>query len=79
MSIDELRTNMLSYGNDICFVYKGSNCGVESEFNLGVPKFEVWCGSATKIYSDFSDMIEDKFFCGKSVLDLVNEVEINFY
>lgn len=78
MSIIDIRTAMLDFGNNMYFVYNGEKCGVESEFKNGIPTFEAWCGETTKTYNSFESLITDKFFHGKSLHELSTKVSFDF-
>jgi len=64
--------------NDVVFSYNGKPSGVTSEVYNSVPVFQVWHGSETKDYTDVDMLIKDKFFSGKSLMDLVGFVEFEF-
>lgn len=78
MSITDIRKAMLESGNDIYFVCDGRRCGIESEFDNGVPTFVAWCGPLTKQYNNFEDMITDKIFNNKSLLELSVTTKFDF-
>ncbi len=67
-------------GNDFYFHYKGENAGVESAVKDSVVKYEAWYGEEIRQYDDFDDVLNDRFYCGKSILELLakNIIEINF-
>lgn len=75
MSKSELKTIISECVNDVIFTYNKKRSGITSEVNNSVPTFQVWHGSETKEYADIDELLNDKFFSGKSVNDLVGSVE----
>ncbi len=78
MSRAELKKTMLECCNDVLFVYSGKKSGVTSEVNDFVPTFQVWHGSSIKEYSDIEELLTDDFYSGKSIENLIGEVEFTF-
>lgn len=78
MNILELRNIILECCNDVLFVYNGLQSGVTSEVRDSIPTFQVWHGSDMKEYSDVDHLLLDKFFSGKSLLELINKIEFEF-
>ena len=64
--------------NDVIFTFNGKKSGITSEVHDSIPTFQAWHGSDTKEYDNIDDVMSDKFFSGKSINDLVNEVEFTF-
>lgn len=64
--------------NDIIFSYKGVQAGITSEVHEFVPTYQVWYGESTKEYSEVEEVFSDKFYDGKSIKDLIGEVEFTF-
>ena len=60
-------------GNHIYFNYKGKQSGVEPNVENSVFTYEMWYGEKWKEYDSFEKMITDKFFDGKSIVDLIKE------
>lgn len=61
--------------NDIHFNYNGLDSGITSEIANYVPKFQAWHGEKTKEYKSVDDVINDKFYSGKSLIDLIGIVD----
>ena len=64
--------------NDVLFTYNGKNAGITSEVKNYVPTFQAWSGSSTKKYTNVDDVMADKFFGEKSIIELLGEVEFTF-
>lgn len=64
--------------NDVVFVYNGKKSGVTSEVEDSVPTFQVWHGNEVKEYSTVDDVMNDPFYSGKSINDLLNKVDFMF-
>ena len=78
MTRAELKKIILECCNDVLFTYGGKEAGITSEVKDYVPTFHVWYGSATKKYSDVDDLMNDPFFGGKSLNELIGKIEILF-
>lgn len=78
MTIDELRENVVACANEVFFEYNGKKCGVEPTVKSGVFTFEAWCGKASKTYFSFTALLNDKFFDGKTIVELLDQVEFHF-
>lgn len=63
------------YCNDILFSYNGKESGITSTVLNYNPTFQVWHGNETKEFNKISELLEDKFFSGKSIEELLNLVE----
>ena len=78
MKLARLRSIILECCNDVVFTFNGLKSGVTSEVEDSVPTFQVWHGNAVKEYSNVDDLLSDKFFSGKNLIELSNEVELTF-
>lgn len=76
MNKDELRQILSECCNDISFSYKGLPSGVTSEVHNYVPTYQVWHGDDVKEYDNVDEVMNDKFYSGKSLNELAGEVEI---
>lgn len=74
----KLRTVIAECCNDVIFIYNDKRSGVTSEVHDSIPTFQVWHGSETKEYDNVDDVMNDKFFSGKSINDLLDDVEFTF-
>ena len=78
MSISKIRNSMINDGNDIYFIYNDRESGIASTVHNSVFIFHAWYGADTKDFNSFDEMIRDKIFGGKSIIDLVDIVDIGF-
>lgn len=77
MSLDKLHEIMET--NDIYFEYHNQKCGVETEVRDYVPTYDLWYGDiATKKYNDFDEMVHDKIFDGRSLSEILGEIQIRY-
>lgn len=76
--IDKLKDTIAGCYNDVVFTYNGKKSGVTSEVHDSVPTFQVWHGDDTKVYSKVDDVINDRFYSGKSLKDIADRVEFEF-
>lgn len=75
MNKSELRKIILDCCNDVLFVFNGKKSGITSDVKDYVPTFHAWHGDETKSYNDVDALMEDNFFSGKSITDLIGKVE----
>ena len=78
MSRKELKDIISDCCNDVVFDYNGRKSGVTSEVKNYVPTFQAWHGSKVKEYDNVDDVMNDKFYSGKSINDLIEVVEFTF-
>ena len=71
MKSDDLKKIVDSCLNDIVFDYNGKQCGITSTVHNYIPTFQVWYGQKTKEYDNVQDVVTDKFYDDKSLLDLL--------
>lgn len=60
------------------FEYKGKTCGVESETKNYITTYCMWYGKASKDYNGVNDLLYDKFFDGRSLIEILPEIEVWF-
>lgn len=78
MSKTEIANIISDCCNDVIFTYNGKKSGITSEVKDSIPTFQVWHGSETKEYGNVDDVMNDKFYSGKSINDLVGVVDFTF-
>ena len=78
MKIDDLTKTISECCNDVIFEYNGKKSGITSEVHNSTPIFQVWHGNDTKEYDNVNDVINDNFYSGKSIKDLINKVDFTF-
>ncbi len=71
---------MVEFANDVTFSYNNKKCGVCSEVKNSIFSFQAWCGKKVKEYGQTSieTVMQDKFFYGKSIEELLDTVEFWF-
>lgn len=77
MSIEALKQTMELYINDVLFDFNGKKCGITSQVKDYIPTFQCWCGKKAKEYADVDSLLNDDFFDGKKLTDIISEVEIS--
>lgn len=77
MNKEELKNIIADCCNDIVFVYRDKQAGVTSEVSDYIPTFQAWYGNDTKEYDNMDDVMNDPFFGGKSLADLIDVVEFD--
>lgn len=78
MKTNELKQIISDCCNDVLFTYNGLKSGVTSEVYASIPFFQVWHGDTTKNYYNIDDLMNDKFFSGKSIIELSKEIQFEF-
>lgn len=78
MTLDDLKRLVVDEANDFYFDYEGKRVGVEQIVTNSVATYTMWWGDEEKEYSDFDELLSDGFFDGRSVIDLLDVVEIEF-
>lgn len=61
---------------DVYFTYNGKMSGVTATINDSVPLYQAWHGEEVKYYPTVDAVMEDKFYGGKSILDLIGMIDI---
>lgn len=79
MTLAELRSAIFENGTGVYFEFNGKKCGIEPEVKDSIFTFEMWYGDEFKDYSNFDDLLLDGFFDGKSIVDLLEIVDMSFY
>ena len=75
MNKNELRKIISDCCNDVWFVYNGKKSGITSEVKNYVPKFQAWHGDSIKYYDNVNDVMNDDFYSGKSLAELIDSKE----
>lgn len=77
MTIPELKNVVMDNFNEVSFSYNNKKCGILLNADNEVIKFLAFCGESEKEYQDFDKLIADSFFDGKSILEIINMIEID--
>lgn len=77
MTIDKLKDAVIGCGNSLYFTYHGEAAGIEPTVKNSVFSYEMWHGTKYRSANDFDEMVNDKFFDGKSLLDIMNQVTLD--
>ncbi|MBN2954441.1 MAG: hypothetical protein JTJ23_12830 [Fusicatenibacter saccharivorans] len=78
MTRGELENIVADCCNDIIFTYNGKPSGVTSTVYNYIPTYQAWHGETVKEYNSVEDVMNDKFYSGKSINDLFDEVSFTF-
>ncbi len=78
MKLKEFLYNLVENYGTAEFDYNGQKCGVEPETKNSVTTYCVWYGKACKDYSDINKLLADKFFDGRSLSEVLSEVDVWF-
>lgn len=69
--IKEIKTYLASLISHVTFEYKGLNCGIDP-FNMS--RFEMWYGQKSVTMTSIEDVMTSKFFDGKSLEEIWDDV-----
>ena len=72
----DIREALENCCEDVYFTYDGKESGVTATVKDSVPLYQSWHGSSVKYYCSIDAVMEDKFYSGKSIIDLIGLVEI---
>ncbi|WP_334330154.1 hypothetical protein [Companilactobacillus sp. HBUAS59699] len=80
MNMDQLKFKVIDEMCGYTFNYENQPCGMEPEVENGVFTFGAWSGDKNKDYTDIDELMIDKFYSGKSMIELLNnnEIELDF-
>lgn len=80
MTLKDLYISIIDEAQDTCFVYNGKHCGITPLVENSIFTFNAWYGDNNKTYHDYQELIHDKFYGGKSLVELIKErlIEIEF-
>lgn len=73
MTIMDLRQIINECSCDIIFTINGKESGIVSEVHNYIPTFRAWCEDNIKEYNSVDTLMNDKFFDGKSLIQLANK------
>lgn len=61
--------------NDVIFTYNGKPSGITATVKDYVPVFQAWHGDKVKEYNTVDQVMEDKFYSGRSIDDLIETLD----
>lgn len=76
MSLKKLIDILNDCCNDIAFSFGGKQSGVMPEVANHKKTYHVWYGEKTKDYLSVDELVNDRFFDGKSIKEIFNELDI---
>lgn len=71
MSLSELKDHLANLVGHVSFDYNGNSCGVDP---LALDSFDMWCGSKEVTVNSVYEVLTTKFFDGKSLKDIWNDI-----
>ncbi len=78
MTIEQLKSAVIEDANDFYFEYNGKQCGVEQTVTNSIAIYDMWYGDKLKTYTDLDVLLNDSFFDGKAIHDIIDIVDIDF-
>ncbi|MCI9427371.1 MAG: hypothetical protein HFI81_06380 [Eubacterium sp.] len=78
MKLEEFLYNIVKMYGTAEFSYKGKTCGVEPETNNSITTYCMWYGKVWKDYKGIDDLMTDRFFDGRSLTDILPEIDVWF-
>lgn len=72
MTLVEVKAYLANLTGHVTFNYNGYYCGIDP---LAQNKFDLWCGSDETTVNSIDEVVTAKFFDGKSLEDIWNDVE----
>lgn len=73
MKAIDIKNRICEIASHFTFTYNGKNCGVDP---FSTDKFEMWCGENEQTVHNIDDVMDSKFFDGKSLNEIANEIII---
>lgn len=65
-------------GNSLFFLFHNKKCGLAPSVENGQFTYEIWCGERWTDHSSFDEAIQDKYFDGFSLVELLPSISITF-
>lgn len=73
MMSDKIKQRIGEIASHFTFEYKGKNAGVDP---FSKNKFDMWFGDYDKTATSIDEVMNDKFFDGKSLSEIADEIYI---
>ncbi len=78
MNMKDFLYNLVEMYGTAEFDYMGKKCGIEPETKNGITTYCMWYGKNWKDYNDVDTLLKDQFFDGRSLTDILPEVDVWF-
>ena len=71
MNVQKIKNQIKEIGSHFLFEYNGKSCGVDP---FSENDFDIWYGDNLKSVQSIDEVMNDKFFDGKSLTEIANEI-----
>lgn len=71
MTVKDIRDRINEICNCFQFEFNGKTCGVDP---FSYENFDMWCGDDSMKAKSIEEVMETKFFDGKALSEIVNEI-----
>lgn len=77
-NISIIRDAIEKCSSDLVFTYNGLPSGVTSKVSRSIPTFQAWHGDDYKYYASVDEVMLDKFYSGRSLTEIADEIDYWF-
>lgn len=74
MSLNEIKDYISSLCSHLTFDFHGKSCGIDP---ISPDHFDMWYGDNAITVTSIDDVMKQPFFDGKSLQDIVDEIEVD--
>jgi len=78
MNVTEFLNNLTVEYGTAEFEYKNKKCGIEPITENSITTYCMWYGDDSRNYKDIKTLLSDKFFDGKTILEIFPEIDVYF-
>ncbi|APU71001.1 hypothetical protein LCR01_00610 [Companilactobacillus crustorum] len=78
MNIEQLKAKILDDGSGFTFTLDSKPCGMEPDSRNKETYYPAWYGDKNKDFNNIDDLMSDEFFGGKSMVQLIDDIELDF-
>lgn len=71
MNVQKIKDQIKEIRSHFLFEYNGKSCGVDP---FSENDFDIWYGDNLKSVQSIDEVMNDKFFDGKSLTEIANEI-----
>lgn len=71
MTLTDIINRLSKLTNHVTFTYNGYSCGIDP---LSHNEFEIWYGEDERTLTSIDEVLNTKFFDGKSLTDIWNDI-----